>query len=85
MAMNWRRKLSYPLKDKHDRELLTLHDARAYVLRARRPGGSAQQWRHAGKLMLEAAKGHGIKACTDQIPSAAMRSEALPMAHPVQV
>ena len=64
--MNWQRKLSHPLKDKHGRELRTLHEARAYVIElgaiAERP-----QWRHAGALMLEAAKGRGIKACTDQI------------------
>ena len=32
MAMNWRRRLSQPLKGKHGRELRTLHDARAYVI-----------------------------------------------------
>jgi hypothetical protein len=30
--MNWRRRLSRPLKDKHGRELRTLYDARAYVI-----------------------------------------------------
>ena len=66
MAMNWRRRLSRPLKDKHGRELRTLHDARAYVIEL---GGIAERthWRRAGELMLEAAKGRGIKACTAQI------------------
>ena len=61
MAMNWRRRLSHPLKDKHGRELRTLHDARAHVL-ALGDAAERPQWRHAGALMLAAAKGRGIKA-----------------------
>jgi len=71
MAMNWRRKLSHPLKDKHGRELRTLHDARAYVIELGAAAGR-RHWQHAGKLMIEAAKGSGIKACTAQIELALM-------------
>ena len=46
--MNWQRKLAHPLKDKHGRELRTLHDARAYVL-ALGTAADRQHWRHAGE------------------------------------
>lgn len=65
--MKWSRNLTRVLRDRDGRTLRTLHDAREYVLELDEHHASDRTWQHAAELMMDAAKGGDIEACTRQI------------------
>jgi hypothetical protein len=82
--MSWRASLSRPvpyLKPRPGR-LLTLHDARAYMI-ALGDRAQRQHWQHAIKLTIEAAEGRGdMDAVTQQLGLAMLLDGALDMGPP---
>jgi len=68
--MSWDTPLGRPLKPKDHAELLTLDDARGYMLKLPADVAAWQAWQHAAELLLAAAE-HPTKAAiaeaTDQV------------------
>ena len=65
--MSWKRLLAHVIKDQQGRELHTLHDARAYVLKVGDGITARQHWKRAVELMLVAAEGGDTCAPTQQL------------------
>ena len=65
--MSWKRPLAHVIKDRRGRELHTLHDARAYVLKLGNGVAARQHWRRAVELMLVAAEEGDTHAVTQQL------------------
>jgi hypothetical protein len=65
--VSWSRTLTHVLKDKRGAELRTLHCARTYLVGLKSHTGQQRHWQHAAALLLAAADGGDIEACTQQI------------------
>ena len=65
--MSWKRPLAHVIKDRQGRELHTLHDARAYVLKLGDGIAARQHWQRAVELMLVAAEDGDTHAVTQQL------------------
>ena len=77
----WQRKLSRPvghIKPKRG-ELITLADARSYILGLKGGRGGREYWQGTIKLLLEAADGGDIEQATRQLELALLMDGALLM------
>ena len=73
MRTRWSTRLSEPLKTKDGGTLLTLADARRYVLAMKDGRENRSEWVAAIRLMMEVAEGAGdMHAVTQQLKSALM-------------
>jgi hypothetical protein len=65
--MAWSRRLAHEVVTLDGKRLRTLADARSYMLAIKDGREHREYWQHAARLLIEAAKGGGEKAVTDQL------------------
>jgi len=81
--MSWSRRLAHEVITLDGRRLRTLADARSYVLAIKDGRERREYWQHAARLLIEAAKGGGAEAVTEQLLIALLHDGTLDLARTV--